>query len=170
MEETRPRGKKCEPTTHGPQAIAVEKFLESKRVALVGISHKSGHFSQALLQEMRAHGLDVALVNPNGGALEGAPVFKSLAEVQPPVEAVYVATPPHATLDVMKECTALGIDKIWLHRGTGHGAVSPEAVEYAADPDRQVVVGQCILMYLEPVHWVHKVHKGIKKAMGTLPA
>lgn len=154
----------------GPQAQAVQAFLACKRIALVGVSREKGHFSRALLKEMRAHGLDVALVNPKGGEIDGERVFASLEEVTPPVQAAYLATPPAATLGVMKTCEQLGIDKLWLHRGAGAGAVSPEAADFAARSPQKIVLGQCILMFLEPAHWVHRLHRGIKRITGTLPS
>lgn len=166
--ETSPRDP-CESCRSTSQAQAVQAFLECKRIALVGVSHRKDHFSRSLLKEMREHGLDVAVVNHNGGVIDEQPVFESLEQVDPPVDGVYVVTPKSASLDVLKQCTKLGLTRVWLHKGSGEGSVSTAAAEYAAAPDSLVVLGQCILMYLEPVHWVHKVHKGLKRAMGTLP-
>lgn len=167
MQSEAPR--KCAPCSSTSQAQAVRSFLECERIALVGVSHRKDHFSRSLLREMKGHGLDVALVNTGGGVIDETQVFERLEQVTPPVEGAYVVTPAHASLGVLEQCQALGIDRVWLHKGAGDGAVSPEAARFAAGAKGCIVVGQCILMYLEPVHWVHKVHKGLKRAMGTLP-
>lgn len=149
---------------------AIDAFLACGRVALVGVSRRDDHFSQTLLKELRKHGLDVVPVNPAFEDLKGERVYPSVSSIEPPVEAAYVATPPGASAEVVKECYEAGLTKIWLHKGGGgEGAASEAAIEYGRTNDMQVVAGQCILMFLEPVSWVHRAHKGLKKLAGTLP-
>ncbi len=149
---------------------AIDAFLKCHRIALVGISRQSDHFSRTLLKELRDKGLDVVPVNPAFSDLDGEEVFSDVASVQPPVEAAYVATPPGASAAVVQQCFEAGLRNVWLHKGGGgEGAASEAAIECGRTHNMQVVAGQCILMFLEPVAWVHRVHKSLKKVAGSLP-
>lgn len=149
---------------------AIDAFLSCQRIALVGVSHRADHFSRGLMKELREHGLDVVPVNPALTELDGEPVYPTIAAIQPSVEAAYVATPRGASEAVLRECHAAGITKVWLHKGgTAEGAASDAAVEFGRAQNMDVVAGQCILMFLEPVRWVHRVHRELKKVAGRLP-
>ena len=41
--------------------------------------------------------------------------------------------------------------------------------EFGRAQAMDVVAGQCILMFLEPVGWTHRIHRELKKAAGRLP-
>jgi predicted CoA-binding protein len=149
---------------------AIDAFLACHRIALIGVSQRPDHFSRTLMRDLRSHGLQVVPVNPAMTELEGEPVFPSVAAIQPPVEGAYLATPRGATEAVLRECHEAGVTRVWLHKGgVGEGAASDAAVEFGRGQGMELVAGQCILMFLHPVKWTHKLHRELKKAAGTLP-
>jgi hypothetical protein len=46
---------------------------------------------------------------------------------------------------------------------------SQAAIEYAVSNKVNLVTGQCILMFAEPVEGFHKFHRNLKKLFGRLP-
>jgi hypothetical protein len=46
---------------------------------------------------------------------------------------------------------------------------SQAAIEYAVSNKVNLVAGQCILMFAEPVEGFHKFHRNLKKLFGRLP-
>lgn len=167
-EPSQPKRASVDPKTL--DARAIHAFLQAKRVALVGVSHDEKDFSRSLWTELRNRGVDVVPVNPKLDALEGVEAFKDIAEVTPPVGAVYVATPANASLAVMKACVSAGIPVVWLHKGGGPGALDETAVAWGRSHGTQVVAGQCLHMFLDHPSWVHRFHRGIKRILGDLPS
>jgi len=149
---------------------AIDAFMGCRRIALVGVSQRKDHFSRSLMKELRSHGVDVVPVNPSITELDGEPVYPNVGAIEPPVDGAYLATPRGASEAVLRECHAAGVTKAWLHKGgTGEGATSDAAVEFGRAQNMDVVAGQCILMFLEPVGWTHRIHRELKKAAGRLP-
>jgi uncharacterized protein len=99
----------------------VNRFLGHKRIAFVGVSRDPEDFSRQLFRDMEARGYDVVPVNPGGEDIEGQHCFRTVREVQPPVESALIMTPPKATAEVVRDCDAAGVHDVWLHRGGGQG-------------------------------------------------
>lgn len=143
--------------------------LSRKRLALVGMSTDERDFSRAVAKELIARGYDVVPVNPKATVIAGRPCAPTLAAIAGSVGWALVMTPAAASLAVVEDAHAAGVDAIWLHRGAGPGAVSEAAVARARALGMTVVAGQCPLMFLEPRGFVHGVHALFKKIGGSYP-
>ncbi len=106
---------------------------------------------------MTSRGYDVVVVHPQAEELDGAPCFRSIAEVRPEVEAAMVLTPAASAFEVGEECVRAGVRRLWLYRGK----TAPEG--------SQAVLNECPLMWLKDAAWFHRVHKGLRALTGTLP-
>lgn len=149
----------------------IDAFLALKRIALVGASRDSAHFSRMVMRELLGHGIDVVPVHPDADRIEGRVAFPTLERVEPPVEGALVMTPAAASAAVVKACAAAGIARVWLHRGAGTGAVSAEAVQLAERLGLTLVAGRCPLMFLgEHPAAVHRAHAGVLRLLGRYPA
>jgi len=148
----------------------IDAFLACKRIALVGASTHPEDFSRAVMRALRERGAVVVPVHPTASDIEGQRAFTTVAEVQPPVEAVLIMTPPAQSAQVVRECAAAHVRKVWLHRGVGHGAVSDEALRVAAAERLELVAGRCPLMFLgERPAWIHRVHAGVLQLRNRYP-
>jgi uncharacterized protein len=78
-------------------------------------------------------------------------------------------TKPAATDQVVCECQAAGIHRVWMYRGGGTGAVSPNAVRFCEDNGISVVAGECPFMFLPRTAWFHRFHGFCKKVTGRYP-
>ena len=111
-------------------------------VAIIGASDLRRKYSN---KSVRAHlraGYDVYPVNINGGAVEGLPVYASVADV--PVERldrVSVYLPPHIGFSVLDEIAAKGCNELWLNPG----ADSAEVVRRARELGLNVIQGCSII-------------------------
>jgi len=148
----------------------VRDFLAQKRIAVVGVSQDPKDFSRGLLRTLRERGYDAVAVNPQLQSADGAPCFANLAAVAPPVDGVLVMTSPAATDQVVQECAALRIPRVWLYRAGGQGAVSPQAVEFCEEHGIAVVPGECPYMFFSDEHWFHRLHGFIKRIAGSYPS
>lgn len=147
----------------------IEDFLAQKRIALIGVSHKPGSFSLPVFQELIRRGYDVVPVNPHTAEFQGRRCFARVQEIQPPVQAALLMTSPEVTDTVVRDCAEAGISRVWMHRGAGQGAVSPQAVEFCRERGIRVVPGQCPLMFLPASGGIHRFHGFIRKLTGRYP-
>jgi predicted CoA-binding protein len=96
-------------------------------------------------------------------------VSHDLASVPGNVDGVVVMVGPARSAEVVRACAARGVERVWLFRGLGGpGAVSDDAVRLCSDHRIDVVIGACPLMFLEPVGWVHRLHRAARHANGSL--
>lgn len=148
-----------------------QRFLQERRIAVVGATDREGAFGGAVYQALRDHGLAVVPVNPHATTVAGDPCFPDLASIPEPVTAVLVMVKADQSLGVAEQCVALGIAHVWLFKGIGGpGAVSDDAVRLLQAHGVTVVEGACPLMFLEPVAMVHRIHRGVRRLRGAVRA
>src|SRR5690349_3131078 len=107
---------------------AGREFLARGRFALVGASRDEKSFSRYVLRELLRRGYDVVPVNPSVTEMEGRRCFPQVRDIGPPVDAALLMTPSSRTDDAVAACLAAGVRHVWMHRGGGPGAATPEAV------------------------------------------
>lgn len=152
-----------------PTREAIDDFLRQRRIAVVGVSREPRDFSRAVLRAFAERGYDTVPVNPRATELGGEACFASLREVAPPVDGVLVMTPAGVTEGVVRDCLAVGVKRIWLHRGAGRGAVSKTALALCREAGVKVVPGACPMMFLDKTGFAHKLHGFVLRAMGRFP-
>lgn len=137
---------------------SARRFLDLKRIAIVGVSRDEKDFSRSLLRELLARGYDAVPVNPGVSSIDGRPCFARLEDVRPPVAGALVLTAPTATDEVLRDCLAAGVRRVWLHRGAGAGAASASARAFCAEHGIEAVVDLCPFMVLPRAGFPHRVH------------
>ncbi len=152
-----------------PYLNEIESFLAQKRIAMIGISREKQNIGPSLMDQFIKNGYEILPVNPNAKDIKGKPCYGSVREIQPAPEAALILTSPKVTDGIVRECAEAGVKYIWLYRGGGQGAVTPEAVEYCRAHGISVVPGECPFMFLSPVHGVHWFHKFVYKIAGLYP-
>lgn len=151
-----------------PQAI--RQFLAAKRIAVAGVSRDPRMPANHIYVKLRGTHSRIFPVNPHAQEVEGDPCFPNLAAIPGGVEALVISTPPAAAEGLVRECMALGIHQVWMHRAFGEGSVSPAAVRLARENGITVIDGACPMMYVEPIDFAHKCVRGVLGMMGKLPA
>jgi len=150
---------------------AASAFLANKRIAVTGVSRSaSGHGANAVYRRLRDRGYEVFAVNPNADAVEGDPCFHRLRDIPDGVDAVVIATAPDRAAETMRECEALGIDQVWMHRGPGPGSVCDDATVYGRAHGMTVIDGGCPLMFGPTSDIVHKIMRLVLRRTGKVPA
>ncbi|HEU4976822.1 MAG TPA: CoA-binding protein [Baekduia sp.] len=153
-----------------PIKDAATEFLAHRRVAVTGVSRTAkGHGSNVVYQRLRDRGYDVFAVNPNADEVEGDLCYHDLASIPGGVEAVVIGTSPQIADETMRECAELGIKHVWMHRGPGHGSVSPAAADYGRSHDIAVIDGGCPCMFGPTADPGHKAMRAIFTVTGNVP-
>ncbi len=147
----------------------IDDFLSRKRIAVIGVSREPRHFSRGLFRDLVRRGYDAVPVNPKLAEVEGRRSFAGVGQIEPPVEAALIMTPPAATDQVVRDCRAAGIKLVWLYRAVGNGAVSPAAIDFCDANGIGVIPGNCPFMFLPGSEWFHRAHAFLAKLTGHYP-
>ena len=150
-----------------PESVA--DFLGQRRFAVAGVSRDPTQAANAVYRKLRDSGFEVFPVNPNASEVEGVRCYPALDAVPGPVGGVVIATPPAASLEVVRQCAALGVSRVWLHRSFGEGSVSDEAVRECGARSIRCIVGGCPLMYCAPVDLGHRCMRWVLRWQGRVP-
>jgi uncharacterized protein len=146
------------------------EFLNHKRIAVTGVSRTPGsHGSNVVYRRLRERGYEVFAVNPNAEQVEGDPAFHDLRSIPGGVEGVVIGTRPEHADETMRECVALGIDRVWMHRGPGAGSVSETAAAYGRERGVSVIDGGCPCMFGPTSDFGHKTMRFIFTLGGNVP-
>lgn len=147
----------------------IDDFLAQKRIAMVGISRQQkGNFSLMLFKDLCCRGYDVVPVNPKMKEVAGHRCYAQVQDIEPPVEGALLMTSPEVTEMVVHDCAEAGIKRVWMHRASGKGAVSANAVQFCREHGINVVAGECPYMFL-PGGAFHHLHGFIRKLTGHYP-
>lgn len=147
----------------------INEFLALKRIAVVGVSRSDKETSHALWQELRQRRYDAVPVNPATAEIDGRPCYATVRDIEPPVEGALIMTTAAAAEQVLEDCAAAGIRRVWLYRGMGGGASSPETAAAAERHGLDAVVGHCPYMFLPGTPAFHSIHGLGKKLTGSYP-
>ena len=147
--------------------IEAKEFLAHRRLAVVGASDAKGNFGGTVFEELRKQGRDPVAVNPAATTVRGEPCYPDLAAVPGDIDGVIVMVPRDRAAEVVEQCAARGVPRVWLFRGVGGpGAVSDDALAAARRHGLEVVAGACPLMFLEPTARIHRVHRSVRRWRG----
>ena len=143
---------------------AIKEFVESKRIAVVGVSRSGKKFGNAVYTELKQRGYQVFIVHPEAKDIAGEPCYPSLASLQGRVDGVVICVSPKQTEQALREAANAGMKRIWLQQG----AQSPAAMTAARELGIEPITGKCILMYAQPVRSFHAWHRAFCKLTGQL--
>lgn len=148
-----------------PDRTVIDRFLDQRHVAFVGVSRDSRQFANAVYRALRDGGRTMYPVNEQAGGepVEGDASYQRLASVPDPLDGVVVMVPAPIVGDVVRAAIRRGVPRIWLHAGIGSSCVTDEAVELCRQHGVEVVDGACPMMFLEPVRGFHRVHRWVAR-------
>lgn len=141
-----------------------KSFIADKHIAVIGVSSMGKGFGAAIFRHLLDRNFKVSAVNPNGGTVNDRAIYKSLKEINSVVDTIITVVPPSETEKVVKEAHEIGIKKVWMQ----FGSVSDEAVKFCEQNGMEVIQNQCVIMFTEPIGFIHKFHKWIWKTTGQI--
>jgi uncharacterized protein len=149
---------------------AAEDFLACRRIAVTGVSRDpANHGSNVVYRRLRERGYEVYAVNPNAETVEGDPCYPSLAAVPGAVEMVVIGTRPDRAEATMKDCIALGVTRVWMHRAFGGGSVDTAAAELGRAHGITVIDGGCPCMFAPADDGAHRFFRRMCTLTGAVP-
>jgi uncharacterized protein len=115
-------------------------YGRARTVAVVGASNREGRPANRIPRYLQTQGFRIVPVNPRGGTILGERAFRSLGEIDTPVDVVDVFRPPEEAESVARQTVAIGAPVLWFQPGTDAGA----AVRLAEAAGIVVVTDLCM--------------------------
>ncbi len=143
---------------------AIQDFIQSRRIAIVGVSRSGQKFGNKIYVELKERGYQVFIVHPQAQEIAGEACYPSLAALRGKIDGVVICVQPEQSGQALREAVQAGVKNIWLQQG----AQSPEVLALAGQLGVTPVAGKCIMMYAQPVRSFHRFHRGFMKLFGQL--
>lgn len=140
----------------------INDFFNADRYGFAGVSANTKKFTHKVFKTLILKDYDMIPVNPKYDDIDGFECFKSIGDLPKSVSSVLIMTPKQATLQTLQECLDNNINNIWLQQGTE----TEEVTKFVKERNENIITGECILMYAEPVQSIHKLHSFIWKVAG----
>ena len=150
----------------------VADFLDQKRIAVAGVSrHNDRHpVGNLIYHRLKKSGHEVFPVNPHMQTFEDDRCYPNVQAIPGGVDGVVIITRPEITEQIVRDCSAAGIRRVWMHQSVAKGSsVSAPAVEYCRQHDITVIAGACPMMYGERVDIGHTCMRWMLGITGRLP-
>jgi predicted CoA-binding protein len=122
-----------------------------KTIAMVGASADKTKFSYGVLRQLNEIGYDILPVNPNPSVTEirGLKVYRSLEEIEKPVDMVDVFRPKEELLGIAAQAIDIGAKVLWAQIGV----YDDEAAKMAEAAGLKVVMNRCPKIELFRPFW-----------------
>lgn len=125
--------------TKDPQG-AIQRMLQGKRIAVVGLSDDPSRPSYGVASYLRRMGKEIIPVNPTCPTIMGLKSYPSLEEVPGEIDVVDVFRRPEYCPDVVRSAVKVGAKGVWLQSGI----ISPEAERIAREAGIDFVQDRCL--------------------------
>ncbi|MDA8111657.1 MAG: CoA-binding protein [Nitrospiraceae bacterium] len=116
-------------------------LLETRTIAVVGISDKLGRPSLTVSSYLKDHGYEVLPVNPNLSSVAHVPCYPDLKSLPVTPDLVVIFRKAADVPDVVREAVATAVPRIWIQEGI----VSEEGARMGEIAGMAVVMDKCIM-------------------------
>lgn len=116
-----------------------EILEDATTIAVVGASRNEDKVAHTVPRQLKRHGWRVIPVNPYADEIWGERCYRTLAEIDEPIDMVNVFRPSDQALAVVEQAIAVGAKAIWLQQGI----VSPEGRRLAEAAGIDYVEDRC---------------------------
>ncbi len=134
-----------------PSEYLAEILRSVKTIAMVGASNDETKFSYSVLRQLSEIGYEILPVSPNPSVTEirGLGVWRSLEEIDRPVDMVDVFRPSEELYGIAEQAIAIGAKVLWAQIGV----YDDEAAALAEDAGLKVVMDRCPKIELFRPFW-----------------
>lgn len=120
----------------------IKEFMSQKKFAVVGATDNPEKYGNRIVINLKSRGYEVYPVNLKLKELEGLSCYPHLADIPVKVDVVDFVVPPAATEEILKQCKALGLNRVWLQPGSE----SDKAINFCNENNLKVVHSVCVMM------------------------
>ena len=147
----------------------VSDFLNQKTIAIAGVSRNPvGEVGNGIYKKFKENGYNIYPVNPNAEMIEGDKCYPNLKSIPEKVNAVFIATSPAVSTEIVKQSIETGVKTVWFHRAMGNGSFSEEAAKLGEENGLTVIRSGCPMMFISNADPFHKIMGFFMKLFGKL--
>ena len=121
--------------------LTIQKILDFKTIAVVGMSPKPVRASYGVAMYLASQGYTIVPVNPGQDEIAGLKCYHSLEEIPFPVDVVDVFRRPEACVPIATSAVKIGAKALWLQEGI----INDEAASIAKDAGLLFIQNKCLL-------------------------
>jgi len=145
---------------------SIQDFLANTEIAVVGASDNKKKFGNIVLNKLKDNGYTVYPVNPRLTEVDGIKCYANIESLPETVCAAVFITKPEITEKITVQiCEKKLINHLWFQEGSESNYV----IQVALSNNRNLIYGECIMMFLKSSGFPHNFHKLIKKSLGKYP-
>ncbi len=115
----------------------IQDFVNRRVWVVVGVSTNRRKFGNIIFRDLRSAGYEVYGVHPDAESVEGETIYPTLADLPVTPEVVDIVVPPDVTEQIVQDCHALGLTRVWMQPG----AESQAAIDYCQANGLEVIAG-----------------------------
>jgi predicted CoA-binding protein len=115
-------------------------LLRYRRIAMVGVSGNPTRASYRALVHMKSKGYTIYPVNPSYDEILGLKCYKSLLDIDQPVDIVDIFRRPETVIPLVSEAREIGAKVFWMQIGV----INEDAAAQAAAAGMEVVMDRCV--------------------------
>jgi predicted CoA-binding protein len=119
---------------------AQQILAEAKVIAVVGASREPSKPSHSVPLQMLRHGWTIIPVNPFADEIFGLTAYRTLADIDQPIDLVDIFRPAGDALEIVRQAVAIKAPAVWLQSGI----VSAEARRIATEAGLDYVEDRCL--------------------------
>ncbi len=139
----------------------INKFLEDKSPAIIGISGTSNKWGNDLVLEFKNKGYSPIPVGKNATEIHNIKCVQQIEDIPADVKNVIFSVSKQASESIIDSLPDGRFDTIWFTFGSKNKAI----VEKAKAKRINVIYGYCPFMFLDGTG-IHKFHYTLKKIFG----
>jgi len=114
-------------------------LINSKNIAIVGLSSKKDRPSYIVASYLQSKGFRIIPIRPLGNDILGEKVYPGLLDVPFEIDMVDIFRKPDAVVDIVKEAIEKKVQVVWMQEGV----INNEAAEMARNAGLKVVMDRC---------------------------
>jgi predicted CoA-binding protein len=128
--------------TNPPDEKIIVLLKNAGRIAIVGLSPKTGRPSNRIGRYLRKQGYEIIPVNPAYSEVLGEKSYPDLESVPGKIDIVDVFRKRDVVPAVAEAAVRIGVGAIWFQQGV----INEEAADFAARAGMTVIMDLCIYM------------------------
>jgi hypothetical protein len=155
---------------------SAREFLSQETIAVAGVSSTRPLPANTIYRTLRSQGHRVYAISATSSSFDGEPCYPSIQALPTTPDGVVIVTRPAVTLELVQQCVAAGVTRVWMHdmrgsrpkiaksSGEAMSSVSAEAVRLCQANGITVIPGCCPLQFVGDIG--HKCMRWMFQVMG----
>ena len=142
----------------------INKFIEDKKIGIVGVSYNQNNFGKALYKELKEKGYNVKAVNPEISEFDREKCYRTIDELPEETANIIFAVSENTAFNILEKSSLQNKKMIWLLRG----ASSKRNIQLAKEKNMEVIHTLCPLLFIYEKGF-HRFHYNILKFFHLFP-